>query len=314
MRISIKTWLIGLMVILILPAAACGTDDVAAPATAAPTPITVTLPTTAPALTATSEAIPSIRVLDAWARPAGAGTSGMESMMSDHSMDDMGDATAMPGMDSMKSDDAMGGMADATAMPDMGSMKPEDSMDDMADAVTMPMDSIKPDDAMDDMADAVTMPMDPMKSDDAMGDMTDATAMTGMDTMMSDEAMGDMGSMAGMDGMGSTGAIYFRLVNDGDAADALVAVTDVYCKSTGEVVATSAEMHESSMDSEGLMSMKQVQNIPIPASGSVELEPGGLHVMLLDLQSDLIPGDIVLLTLDFEISSNQVIEAIVREP
>jgi len=294
MRISIKTWLIGLMVILILPAAACGTDDVAAPATAAPTPITVTLPTTAPALTATSEAIPSIRVLDAWARPAGAGTSGMESMMSDHSMDDMGDATAMPGMDSMKSDDAMGGMADATAMPDMGSMKPEDSMDDMADAVTMPMD--------------------PMKSDDAMGDMTDATAMTGMDTMMSDEAMGDMGSMAGMDGMGSTGAIYFRLVNDGDAADALVAVTDVYCKSTGEVVATSAEMHESSMDSEGLMSMKQVQNIPIPASGSVELEPGGLHVMLLDLQSDLIPGDIVLLTLDFEISSNQVIEAIVREP
>ena len=40
--------------------------------------------------------------------------------------------------------------------------------------------------------------------------------------------------------------------------------------------------------------------IPIPAKGSVTLEPGGLHIMLMDLKQALVEGSTFPVTLTFE--------------
>ena len=45
------------------------------------------------------------------------------------------------------------------------------------------------------------------------------------------------------------------------------------------------------------MKMQPVENIPVPASGSVELKPGSLHVMLFGLNKELKTGDTFPLTL-----------------
>jgi periplasmic copper chaperone A len=60
--------------------------------------------------------------------------------------------------------------------------------------------------------------------------------------------------------------------------------------------AKTAEIHESGMDS-GMMRMRPVESIALPAGRSVELKPGGFHVMLLGVAKPLVPGDIVPLTL-----------------
>jgi copper(I)-binding protein len=47
----------------------------------------------------------------------------------------------------------------------------------------------------------------------------------------------------------------------------------------------------------GVMRMRPVARIELPAGKSVRLAPGGLHVMLIDIKQPLKPGDKVPLTL-----------------
>ena len=60
-----------------------------------------------------------------------------------------------------------------------------------------------------------------------------------------------------------------------------------------------AEIHES-MQSQGVMRMHAVDQVPLPAGKRVELKPGGFHVMLVDLSKPLAEGDSVPLTLTIE--------------
>jgi len=78
---------------------------------------------------------------------------------------------------------------------------------------------------------------------------------------------------------------YMDLVSDTDAA--LVAV---------ESAAGRAELHQMSMDG-GVMRMRPVAKIDLPARKPVKLAPGGYHVMLLDIKQPLKAGDKVPLTL-----------------
>ena len=48
--------------------------------------------------------------------------------------------------------------------------------------------------------------------------------------------------------------------------------------------------------------MAKIEVLTIPANGSVTLEPGGLHIMLMKLQGPLIKGD--PLSLSFNDSNN----------
>jgi len=58
------------------------------------------------------------------------------------------------------------------------------------------------------------------------------------------------------------------------------------------------ELHETVRDT-GRMRMQRVERIVIPAQDSVVLRPGGLHIMLYELQQPLRPGDTLQLRLRF---------------
>ena len=64
-------------------------------------------------------------------------------------------------------------------------------------------------------------------------------------------------------------------------------------------VAGVTEVHEMKMDG-GVMKMRAVARLDLPAGKPVKLQPGGSHVMLMDLKQPLKKGDLVPLTLKFE--------------
>tara|TARA_Y100000748_G_scaffold301586_1_gene302092 strand:- start:846 stop:1352 length:507 start_codon:yes stop_codon:yes gene_type:complete len=72
-------------------------------------------------------------------------------------------------------------------------------------------------------------------------------------------------------------------------------------KITDKIIKGMAEMHQTTIK-EGIASMAKIEVLTIPANGSVTLEPGGLHIMLMKLQGPLIKGD--PLSLSFNDSNN----------
>ena len=100
-------------------------------------------------------------------------------------------------------------------------------------------------------------------------------------------------------------AVYMAIENTGDQPERLLhAHADV---------AESVEIHESRMEG-GVMKMQPVDRIDIPAHGSVELEPGGIHIMLIGLARDLQPGDEIELELHFEQAGHVAVRAVVQMP
>ncbi|MDR2015533.1 MAG: copper chaperone PCu(A)C [Azoarcus sp.] len=64
------------------------------------------------------------------------------------------------------------------------------------------------------------------------------------------------------------------------------------------------EIHEMAMI-DGTMKMRQIPNLPLPAGVTVELRPGGFHVMLFELTTQAKEGDTVPLTLVIETGGKQ---------
>ena len=65
-------------------------------------------------------------------------------------------------------------------------------------------------------------------------------------------------------------------------------------------VAGAAEIHEMKMDGEVMRMRALPDGLELPPGKTVELSPGGYHVMLLDLKQTLNAGDTVALTLTVE--------------
>lgn len=101
------------------------------------------------------------------------------------------------------------------------------------------------------------------------------------------------------------GAAYLRIANAGKEADRLVAVSTP--------VAGKAELH-SVTDDNGVMKMRPVDGIAVKPGQTVELKPGGLHIMLMDVQGGLKPGDTFALTLTFEKAGAKSVSASVDKP
>jgi copper(I)-binding protein len=97
------------------------------------------------------------------------------------------------------------------------------------------------------------------------------------------------------------GAAYMVIHNSTDADDALVGASSP--------VAEFVELHLSSMDEEGMMSMNQVTEIPIPANADAVLKPGSYHIMLIDLVEPLTEGTEVELSLEFMTGEPQTVIA-----
>ncbi len=87
------------------------------------------------------------------------------------------------------------------------------------------------------------------------------------------------------------GAAYLTVTNSGKEADRLVAASSPAAKTT--------ELHTHIHDN-GVMRMRPVEAIDVPAGGTVALKPGGLHVMLMGLTQPLSQGSTVDVTLTFE--------------
>ena len=62
----------------------------------------------------------------------------------------------------------------------------------------------------------------------------------------------------------------------------------------------------------GMMTMSEVDEIEIPAGDTVKLEPGGYHIMLMELVEQLSAGDEIELTLDFHESGEQTVTFEIR--
>lgn len=88
----------------------------------------------------------------------------------------------------------------------------------------------------------------------------------------------------------ANGAAFMTLRNAGKDADALTSAASTASKAV--------EIHATTMK-DGVMQMRQVNQLDIPAGGAVELKPGGYHVMFIGLKAPLAAGSMVDLTLNF---------------
>jgi len=80
--------------------------------------------------------------------------------------------------------------------------------------------------------------------------------------------------------------------------------TDARLVDVRTTLAGRTEIHEMTMDDQ-VMKMRQIPSIPLPAGTTVELKPGGLHVMLFELTAQAKEGDTVPLTLVIETGGKQ---------
>jgi len=94
------------------------------------------------------------------------------------------------------------------------------------------------------------------------------------------------------------GAVYCKILNRG-GADRLVAARSS--------AARGAEIHASIAEN-GVVAMRRIEALSIGAGASVELAPGGTHVMLVGLAAPLAPGAKVELTLVFAAAGEIAVE------
>ncbi|MBR0659991.1 copper chaperone PCu(A)C [Roseomonas oryzicola] len=92
-------------------------------------------------------------------------------------------------------------------------------------------------------------------------------------------------------GANATGAGFLTLRNTGTQPDRLV--------SASASVARAVELHTHVRDGD-VMRMRPVDAIPVAPGQTVELRPGGFHIMLIGLKEPLVQGTRVPLTLRFE--------------
>ena len=132
-------------------------------------------------------------------------------------------------------------------------------------------------------------------------------------------------------------AVVFSVAALADGAADHITINDPYIRAVPPVVKTSAafmqiqnsdkierfvvkaetpaaaavELHMHTKDG-GVMRMRQIPHIHLPSNQTVSLQPGGLHVMLFELQTTLTPGDEIPITLTFDDGSTKDVIAIVR--
>lgn len=99
-------------------------------------------------------------------------------------------------------------------------------------------------------------------------------------------------------------AAFMKLHNNGDSDRKLVSASS----DIAEVVELHTHIHDN-----GVMRMRPVENIEIPAGEEAVLQPGGLHIMLINLKKPMAAGDKVTIDLQFDDGSHQSVEAEARE-
>ncbi len=97
------------------------------------------------------------------------------------------------------------------------------------------------------------------------------------------------------------GAAYLTVKNGGAETDTLL--------SASSPDAEKVQIHEHVHDANGVMRMRPVEGgLKIPAGETVELKPGGYHIMLIGLTHNLEEGQRIPLKLSFEHSGQMDVE------
>lgn len=162
------------------------------------------------------------------------------------------------------------------------------------------------------------------------------TACAGDGELTIDDARSRMSPM-----FAGVGAVYLDITNATGQDDQLVGA------SVDESVAASVEIHETfdtdqmdhgagaaegdegmqeEDDSEGMdgstqpsdegfamMGMREIEELAVPAGETVELVPGGFHLMLIDLAIDLTVGEEFELVLEFDQAGTRTVTVTVRD-
>jgi hypothetical protein len=116
-----------------------------------------------------------------------------------------------------------------------------------------------------------------------------SAALAHHDATVGDLAIGHPWTRAA--GANANGAGFLTLRNNGAAPDRLVSATSP--------AARVVELHTHIREGD-VMRMRPVADIPVPPGQTVQLRPGGLHIMLIGLNEPLRQGASVPLTLRFE--------------
>ena len=103
---------------------------------------------------------------------------------------------------------------------------------------------------------------------------------------------------------GAKVAAGFMQLKNAGAADRVVGASSP--------VAGRVAMHVTVRDGD-VMKMREVKGFDLPAGGSVELKPGGAHLMLMDLKRPIKKGEKVSLTLKLEKGGELKLEMTVEE-
>ena len=126
-----------------------------------------------------------------------------------------------------------------------------------------------------------------------------AVVLTASQAWAGDITVGDVWARASAGGAGGVGAVFLTITNQGDD-DQLVAVQSP--------VTSMAELH-THRDMNGIMIMRKVDTIPVAAGQKVELKPGGLHIMLMNMNTALTDGDSFPVTLTFAKAGTMTVTA-----
>jgi len=101
-----------------------------------------------------------------------------------------------------------------------------------------------------------------------------------------------------------TGGAFVTITNNTREADRLL--------SASSPAAQTVELHET-VDDNGVMKMEpRPDGWEIPAGGTLELKPGGKHIMLIGLTAPLEAGKKIQITLNFEKAGAKTIEVPVQ--
>jgi copper(I)-binding protein len=80
-------------------------------------------------------------------------------------------------------------------------------------------------------------------------------------------------------------------------------------------IAERVELHMMSVDSAGVMRMREVADIPLPPGGPLKMRPGeGYHFMLVGLKRPLAVGDRFPLLIEFERGGRAEVTVWVQQP
>jgi periplasmic copper chaperone A len=104
---------------------------------------------------------------------------------------------------------------------------------------------------------------------------------------------------------GMNSALYFKINNVTQKADAIYKVTSN--------IAELVQLHATIKNGDGTLGMKEIRQIAIPGNSVIEFEPGGYHIMLINLKKKLKVNSKIEFTFYFKTGGKMKVKAIVRK-